>query len=1561
MSLDSPLAMLQSPFLATVLSANTTPPRLPHDCPLSAYATVILTPFASHKANAFNPCFLSLVYIGISAFFGLLCLFQFVQLAARKTHGSCFSLENVGVLQFLRVALILVQITFLFALGIHSNVLYTISDIRTAGYLSAAVSLLAFVLPLHVVEPVTSPAASGSLLVYWLTVAVFQVCVVVQNTTEWQVLPGTKILDILILVNAAVILILETSYWSPAKRLIGYYTTHSQSLAILNIFEYITFSWMTPLIVKSYNDGILDESKIPEFPPAVNVVNVADRVALSWKKEASRPSPSLLRALVKVFGRDMALVTIFQLAECCVLFIQPLLLRLLIRFFSAYQNEPETTPPLLFGAVLSVAMFANSMLELLAFNFCFLRVLELGFNCKTGLMTLLYTKALRMSSEARLKSSGDSEDASGDVVNLVSVDVANLQNMSQNAQLFVSLPFKSTLCVLSLYYLMGWAVFGGVAVLVLMVPVNVLVARKMEKLYGAQMKTKDLRTKAINELLTSIKSIKLYAWEKPVMEKVTHIRNDLELENIRRIGIFDAVSVFFWEALPFLITFATFATFLVLGTAPLTPDLIFPALALFAIMGDLIYEIPGLISAFIETRVSLARLSGFLASGEIDTDLIEKSDTQTLRAGDESIRVLNSTFLWSKSVARADEEATVDRPKVALHDISFSSRKARLTCIVGTVGSGKSAMLKAILGELPLLSGSKIKIDGTLVYCAQSPWIMNGTVQDNITFGCRFDPDFYAKTVEACALGPDMKVFPDGDKTQVGEKGISLSGGQKARIAIARAVYARADIYLLDDVLSAVDAHVAHYLTIHVLGPQGLLASKTKILTTNAIPILSHADEILLLVGGKIVERGSYEEAVLRAEGIYNLIKEHGIGSASEANSDTTSLVEGVGSAEGSPSALIDIERPDCLELPDQGTLIEIAKLDKPRRSSQSTLRRASVATFERKPRPKDDVDERKTAQALETSATGYVKWEVYKAYIHACGISSCIILTVFVVSSPILGLGSKLWLKHWSEDNEGNDGNVNAWSNIGVYFVLGLSSALGSYLHVLVMWCLCSLRASRVLHEGMLTAVVRSPMFFFETTPIGRVMNRFTSDVNQVDNGLPRASVMVFSILVQIMTGFVAITYVLPLFGFFIVFMLVFYIYYRNYYLVTSRELKRITSVTLSPIFAHILETLSGIDTIRAYGQTARFEFLHVSNIESNLQPAYANMSSSRWISFRLKVIGSAALFVVSSLCILSLTTASPMSSGMIGFIITSSVDVSMRLGFSIRMAVDAQARFVSVERIMEYTKLVPEAEPVVEGKRPQPQGPDQGEISFVNYTTRYRENLDPVLSNLSLDIKPREKIGIVGRTGAGKSTLTLALFRMIEPTGGHITIDGANTSEMGLRDLRSSLNIIPQDSQIFQGTVRRNLDPFDRHTDAELWKVLKLAHLDVHVASMGDTSGDEDAAAVGLLAKLNEGGSNLSVGQKQLMCLARALLNTSTVLVLDEATSSVDVQTDKIIQETIRSEFASKTILTIAHRLDTVMDCDRIVVLDKGEVKEFDSPATLLADKNGIFYGLCEQGGYL
>ncbi|ODQ81978.1 hypothetical protein BABINDRAFT_170555 [Babjeviella inositovora NRRL Y-12698] len=1526
---------------------------------------VFQTPFAGHRINAFNPCFLSLMYIGISAFFGLLCLFQFAQLASRKTHGSYFSLENVGVPQFLRVALTLVQAVFFFALTIHSNVLYTSSDIRTAGYLLSAVTLLAFILPLHVVETTSSPTASGGLLVYWLTVATFQASVVVQNTTEWKILPGTETLDILILINAVIILVLENSYWSPAKRLIGYYTIHSQTLTVPNIFEYITFSWLTPLITKSYNDGTLDESMIPELPPAVNVVNNAAKVSQAWKKETAKPSPSLVRALVKVFGWDMALAAVFQMVECCVMFIQPLLLRILIRFFSTYQNEPETTPPLLFGAVISVAMFVNSMLELLSFNFYFVRVLELGFNCKTSMMALLYTKTLRMSSEAKLKSSDDSEDAGGDVVNLVSVDVANLQNMSQNVQSFVSLPFKSTLCIMSLYYLMGWAVLGGVAVLVLLVPVNVLIARKMEKLYGVQMKTKDLRTKAINELLTSIKSIKLYAWEKPVLEKITHIRNDLELENIRRIGIFDSITVFFWEGLPFLITFATFATFLVLGTAPLTPDIIFPALALFTIMGDLIYEIPGLISAIIETRVSLVRLSGFLASGEIDTDLIEISDSQTLRAGDESIRVLNSTFLWSRIEAKADEEATVDRLKIALHDISFSSHKARLTCIVGTVGSGKSAMLKAILGELPLLSGSKVKIDGSLVYCAQSPWIMNGTVQDNITFGCRFDPDFYAKTVEACALGPDMKVFPDGDKTQVGEKGISLSGGQKARIAIARAVYARADIYLLDDVLSAVDAHVAHHLTTHVLGPQGLLASKTKVLTTNAIPILSHADEILLLEGGKIVERGSYEEAVLRAEGIYNLIKEHGIGSASEADSDTTSLVEGAGSAEGSSSALIDAEGPDGPERLDQDTLIEIAKLDNPRRGSQPTLRRASMATFERKPRPKDDEDERKTAQASEASATGYVKWEVYKAYARACGISSCILLTVFVISNPILGLGSKLWLKHWSEDNESNDGNLDAWFNIGVYFSLGLSSSLGSYLQALVMWCLCCLQASKVLHEGMLAAVIRSPMSFFETTPIGRVMNRFTSDVNQADNGLPRVFDMVISTSVEIVIAFIAITYILPLFGVFIVLMLVFYVYYQNYYQVTSRELKRITSVTLSPIFAHILETLSGIDTIRAYGQTARFEFLHVSNIENNLQSAYTNMSSNRWISYRLRVLGAISLFVVSSLCIFSLTTASPMSSGMIGFIITSSVDVTMRLSWFVRLAVDAQTRIVCVERIMEYIKLAPEAEPVVEGKRPQPQWPDQGEISFVNYTTRYRENLDPVLNSISLDIKPREKVGIVGRTGAGKSTLTLALFRMIEPTEGHITIDGLNTSEMGLHDLRRNLNIIPQDSQIFQGTVRRNLDPFDQHTDDELWKVLKLAHLDVHVASMGDAGEEgeegEEGAAVGLLAKLNEGGSNLSVGQKQLMCLARALLNTSTVLVLDEATSSVDVQTDKIIQETIRSEFASKTILTIAHRLDTVMDCDRIVVLDKGEVKEFDSPATLLADKNGIFYGLCEQGGYL
>lgn len=498
-------------------------------------------------------------------------------------------------------------------------------------------------------------------------------------------------------------------------------------------------------------------------------------------------------------------------------------------------------------------------------------------------------------------------------------------------------------------------------------------------------------------------------------------------------------------------------------------------------------------------------------------------------------------------------------------------------------------------------------------------------------------------------------------------------------------------------------------------------------------------------------------------------------------------------------------------------------------------------------------------------------------------------------------------------------------------------------------------------MHDTMARAVLRSPMSFFETTPVGRIINRFSSDINSVDEGLQFMFNFFFYSILNYAATVILIGYNMPWFLVVNGLLIILYLYYQVYYITLSRELKRLMSISISPIMSLLSETLAGHTVINAYKHLDRFDYLNFENVQFNIDCMFNFRSTNRWLSVRLESIGAFLVLTTALLSLATLGTSHPISSGMIGLLMTYALEVTSSLMWIVRMSVQIETNIVSVERIVEYCDLPPEAPPVIQDRRPEDNWPSQGMIKFDHYTTKYRANLDPVLKDINVEIKPQEKIGIVGRTGAGKSTLTLALFRILEPTSGTIIVDGVDISKIGLADLRSNLAIIPQDAQAFEGTVRSNLDPFDQHTDEEIWNALELSHLKPHILKMGGEDDTEDKPENLLLSKITDNGSNLSVGQRQLLCLSRALLNQSKILVLDEATAAVDFETDRFIQETIRGALSDRTILTIAHRIDTVMDSDKIMVLDKGEVKEFDSPANLLANKESIFYNLCEKGGYL
>ncbi|KAI1006708.1 Metal resistance protein [Podosphaera aphanis] len=1033
-----------------------------------------------------------------------------------------------------------------------------------------------------------------------------------------------------------------------------------------------------------------------------------------------------------------------------------------------------------------------------------------------------------------------------------------------------------------------------------------------------------------------MKSIKLYAWGSAFLQKLNYVRNDQELKTLRKIGAAQSVANFTWSTTPFIVSCATFSVYVLTSDKPLTTDIVFPALTLFNLLTFPLSILPMVITSIIEASVAVGRLTEFFTTEELQDDAVILMNAVEEK-GEESVIVRDGTFSWDRYSGRN-----------VLEDINFTASMGELTCIVGRVGAGKSSLLQALLGDLWKVKGEVI-LHGQTAYVAQQPWIMNASVKDNILFGHHFDPAFYQKTVKACALVDDFNQLPDGDETQVGERGISLSGGQKARLTLARAVYARADIYILDDCLSAVDQHVGRHIIENVLGTNGLLSGKTRILATNSTPVLMEADFICLIREGRIIERGTLLQLMAMKGEICNLIRTAGNKDRSREDSESSL------SAPSTPS----IDDSEEHQLVQRKTLDQIAECEnsnptgKKRKGSSSTVGHARAASIKgTRMKTRDEELDGKVQPNKEFSEQGKVKWAVYTAYAKTSNLFAVFTYGFMLLGGQTAQIACNVWLKKWAEVNDANDGNLNVGKYIGVYFAFGIIGATLVLFQTLILWIFCSIEASRKLHERMAFAIFRSPMSFFETTPAGRILNRFSSDIYRVDEVLARTFNMLFVNSARALFTLIVISTSTPAFVALIIPLSLVYYWIQRYYLRTSRELKRLDSVSRSPIYAHFQESLGGISTVRAYRQQKRFAQENEYRVDTNLRAYSPSINANRWLAVRLESIGSIIILGAAGFAIISVSMGSGLTDGMVGLAMSYALQITQSLNWIVRQTVEVETNIVSVERVLEYGNLPSEAPEVIHRHRPPISWPAYGAVKFNNYSTKYREGLDLVLKDINLDIRPHEKIGVVGRTGAGKSSLTLALFRIIEPSLGNITIDSLNTSTIGLLDLRRRLAIIPQDAALFEGTIRDNLDPGHVHDDTELWSVLDHARLKAHVSSMDG----------GLEAKVQESGSNLSQGQRQLVSLARALLTPSNILVLDEATAAVDIETDALLQATLRSPmFSKRTIITIAHRINTILDSDRIVVLDSGRVVEFDTPKNLLEKEDGMFWRLVKEAGLL
>ncbi|XP_052452980.1 ATP-binding cassette sub-family C member 3-like isoform X1 [Carassius gibelio] len=1244
-------------------------------------------------------------------------------------------------------------------------------------------------------------------------------------------------------------------------------------------------------------------------------VSPEEEVLLSKQKEARQPS--FLRALLRAFGPYFLIGSAFKLLQDLITFVNPQLLRMLIDFTKQRQA------PSWWGFSLAFLMFGASLLQTLIlhqhFQYCFVT----GMRLRTGIIGAIYRKSLVITNEAKRSSTV------GEVVNLMSVDAQCFMDLTTFLNMLWSAPLQIMLALFFLWQNLGASVLAGVAVMVLLIPFNAFIAMKTRTYQVEQMKYKDQRIKLMNEILNGIKVLKLYAWETSFKEKILQIRQK-ELNVLRKTAYLSALSTMAWISAPFLVALTTFAVFVSVDKDNiLDAEKAFVSLSLFNILRFPLNMLPNVISSIVQASVSLKRIQDFLSHDELDPESVDRTNTSEY-----AVSVVNGKFSWAK------------QDQAALDNINVMVPQGSLLAVVGHVGCGKTSLVCALLGEMEKMEG-QISIRGSVAYVPQQAWIQNATLRDNILFGRPYVEQKYRCVLEACALTPDLEVLPGGDQTEIGEKGINLSGGQRQRVSLARALYSESDVYLLDDPLSAVDAHVAKHIFDNVIGPEGALKGKTRILVTHGISFLPQVDNILVMVDGRVSEMGSYQQLLKENGAFAEFLRNYSLEDIIEDEDITDLLVEEEEEefpedALSNHADMVDNEPVVNEARRHFMRQMSIMSIDPENPKKMSRRRRCSERKHPESPTEKKDPKVDKLIQA-ETTETGRVKLKVYWEYAKAVGPLLSLFICFLYGCQSATSIGANFWLSEWTNDAL-NKSTTTTSTRVGVYAALGLSQS------VLVMFssftlALGKIQAARKLHETLLDNKFHTPQSFFDTTPIGRIINRFSKDIYVIDELLPSTVLMFLGTFFASLSTMIVIIFSTPIFALVTVPLALIYFFVQRFYVATSRQLKRLESVSRSPIYSHFSETITGTSVIRAYGRNSAFVLSSDMKVDENQKSYYPGIVSNRWLGVRIEFIGNCIVLFAAVFAVIRKASLSP---GLVGLSVSYALQVTMSLNWMVRMTSDLESNIVAVERVKEYSETPTEAPWIVKDRQPPADWPPKGNVEFVDYSVRYREGLDLVLRNISLEVRGGEKIGIVGRTGAGKSSMTLCLFRLLEAADGHIVIDEVKISEIGLHDLRSKLTIIPQEPVLFSGTLRMNLDPFEKYSDEEVWKVLELSHLKKFVSNQSSK----------LDLECSEGGENLSVGQRQLVCLARALLRKTRILVLDEATAAVDLETDDLIQSTIRTQFEDCTVFTIAHRLNTIMDYTRVLVLDKGKIAEFDTPTNLLAQK-GIFYGMAKDAG--